>query len=116
MGGVVIAFPIIGASNHSRAGKTSLPRGRKRPKLKLQFERITALLDELEDLTRSSRKLSPRMLTQARNRVFSARHVLELHDDVIRAAQLGLGPDGDPQPHVDPEALDRFFNSQDKHQ
>jgi hypothetical protein len=57
------------------------------------------------------------MLTQARNRILSARRVLELHDDpLIRAAQLDLEPDGDPQPLVDHEALDRFFNSRDTHQ
>ena len=114
MGTIVIAFPRLRSGKW--AGDKSPLRGRKRPELKTQFDRIAALLDELECLTGGCGKQPPTMLTQARNSVLSARHALELRDDIIRAAPWDPEPDGDPQPHVDHEALERLFNIQDKDQ
>ncbi len=117
MGGIVIAFPGVRARTRRSAGKKSLPRGRKRqPQLKVQIERITALLEELEDISGHSSKLPPAMLAHARTSIRKAERMLGLRDDMGHAASPIPGQEGDPQPHVDRDVLERLFNSQDQYQ
>jgi len=115
MGGIVIAFPGVRASTRRIGRKMSLPRSqRQRPPLKVQIERITALLKELEDISGHSSKLPPTMLARTRGSICKAERMLGLRDDVASAAPPILEQEGDPQPHVDREVLERHFNSGDQ--
>ena len=112
MGGIVIAFPGVRASTRRIGRKMSLPRSqRQRPPLKVQIERITALLKELEDISDHASKLPPAMLARARDGICNAEQVLGL-----RQVPPLLQQEGGPQPHVDREVLERHFNSPDQHQ
>lgn len=90
MSAVVIAFP--GNQTSARCGgktKKSLHGSKRRPQLKMRVDRITALLDELEEIARG----------------------LE-HSALPPVIQ----DEGNPQPHVDREVLERFFHSLDRYQ
>src|SRR5215475_1993150 len=116
MGGIVIAFPGVRASTRRIGRKMSLPRSqRQRPPLKVQIERITALLKELEDISDHASKLPPAMLARARDGICNAEQVLGLRQ-VPEAVSPLLQQESDPQPHVDREVLERHFNSRDQYQ
>jgi len=117
MGGIVIAFPGVRARTRRLGKKMSLPRSpRQRPQLSVQIERITALLEELEDISGQTSNLPPAMLAQARDGSCNAEQFLGLRDDIANAAPQTLEQEGDPQPHVDREALEHHFNSRDQYQ
>jgi hypothetical protein len=113
----VIAFP----GDRSRAFRSadlakSRQRGRKqRPRLKPQIERITALLEELEGITGHSNEVPSAMLARARAVVCKAELKLGLRD-VAQPATPILEEEGDPQPHVDREVLERLFQPRDRYQ
>ena len=116
MGGIVIAFPGVRASGRRTAGTKSLPhRRRQRPQLKAQIERISALLEELNALSGASSKVPPAMLAQARDSICDAEQDLGLRQ-VPAAAPPLLEQEGDPQPYVDREALERLYHSLDPYQ
>ena len=115
MGGTVIAFPGGRASTHRSAGRKSLPRGQRR-RLKMHIERITALLEELEDISRHSSKLPPAVRARTRTSIRKAERMLGVREDVAHAASPILEQEGDPQPHVEREVLERLFNCQDQFQ
>ena len=116
MGGIVIAFPGGRASTRRGAGTKSPPRRRRqRPQLKAQMERISALLEELDALSGASIKVPPAMLAQARDSICNAEQVLALRLVPDTAPSL-LKQEDDPQPYVDPEALERLFNPRGKYQ
>jgi hypothetical protein len=116
MGGIVIAFPGVRASTRRIARKMSLPRSpRQRPPLTVQIERITALLEELEDISAHASNLPPVMLARARDGICNAEQVLGLRQ-VPDAVPPILEQEGDPQPHVDREVLERHFNSRNQYQ
>jgi hypothetical protein len=115
MGGIVIAFPGVRGSSQRR--KEYLPRSRsRRPQLMMQIERITALLEELKDISDRSSKLPPAMLASTRTSIRKAERILGLRDDVAHGRSPILEQESDPQPHVDREVLERFFYSQDQYQ
>jgi hypothetical protein len=94
----------------------SRPRSwRQPPPLKVQIERITALLEELEDISDHARKLPPAMLARARDGICNAEQVLGLRQ-VPDAVPPLLQQEDDPQPLVDREVLERHFNSRDRYQ
>ena len=119
MGAVMIAFPGVRARRIAR--KMPLPRSpRQRPPLTEQIERITALLDELvleelEAITGHSREVPSAMLARARAVVCKAELKLGLRD-VVQPATPILEGEGDPQPHVDREVLERLFQPRDRYQ
>ncbi len=81
----------------------------------MQIERVTALLEEVEDISGRSSELGPAGLARAHAGTFKARQML----DLLRVAQSApaLAEDeGDPQPYVDWEVLERVFHSQDLYQ
>jgi hypothetical protein len=110
----VIAFPGDRPRVFRSADLTRFrQRGRKqRPRLKLQIERITALLKELEGITGHSSEVPSAMLAWARTVVCKAEQKLELRDTAQQATPI-LDEEGDPQPHVDREALERLYHSLD---
>jgi hypothetical protein len=116
MGGIVIAFPGVRVSTRRIARKMSLPRsGRQRLPLTVQIERIKGLLEELEDISAHASNLPPAMLARARDGICNAEQVLGLRQ-VPDAVPPLLQQEGDPQPHVDCEVLERHFNSADQYQ
>jgi len=90
---------------NSRASK-KVPVGRsRRDGLELQVARIAALLDELEELSCHSRDVPLSMLTRARACFRNVRGMPVRPSDVE--------DEGDPQPEVDRELLDRLCRSLD---
>jgi hypothetical protein len=104
MSAYVIPFP--GKWSSARSGaktKKVRPGSRRRPpQVEAQVERITALLTELGDLSPPSADVSA-VLTQAHATIKQVRERLAL-----RGLPL-LEEEGDAQPHVDHEALERHF-------
>jgi hypothetical protein len=114
----VIAFPGDRARVFRSADLTrTRQRGHKQPqRLKPQIERINALLEELEGLTGHSSEMPSAMLTRARAIVCKAEQKLGLRD-VGHSTLPGLvDGEGDPQPHVDREVLDRLLYSPEPRQ
>jgi hypothetical protein len=114
MRGTVIEFPKHRTGEYrSKGARTSAVRAQKRPpRLKLQIERITRLLKELEGMAGHSSKVPPAMLARASASIYTAEQMLGLRD----MAQSGppiLEEEGDPQPHVDHEALERLYDARD---
>jgi hypothetical protein len=106
MSAFVIPFPGKWAGTYTSAKTKKIrPGSRKRqPQIEAQVERITGLLSELEDLSPRSADVSA-VLTQAHATIEQMRRRL-----VSRGVPL-LEDDGDAQPHVDREALERHFQS-----
>jgi hypothetical protein len=74
--------------------------------VELQVARIARLLSELEDLTRTSEDVPAATLGQARSSIEKARRII--------GPWAGSGSqveevDGDPQPDVDDERLERMY-------
>ena len=108
MSACVIPFPGKWSSGGSRAKtKKVRPSSRKRPsRVEAQVRRITELLTELEDLSPPSADVSA-VLTQAQATIKQVRE---------RLASRGLPPpedEGDAQPHVDREVMERHFQALD---
>lgn len=103
MSGKIIAFRCH--QNLKRANlyrRQKVPRGLTREvRLKLQMARISALLEELEELTgtdtRTGTGASLPLVVQARATIERANKHLERNDD------------GDPQPDVDRALLERMY-------
>ena len=101
MSGKIIAFR--SHQNLNRANlyrRQSVPRGlTKEVRLKLQIARISALLEELEELTGTSigTGASPPLVVQARATLERATKHLETSDE------------GEPQPDVDRALLERMY-------
>jgi len=115
MGGIVIAFPGVRASSQRR--KEYLPRRRsRRPQLKMQIERIAALLEELKSISDRSNQLPPAILASTRTSIRKAERILGLSDEVAQGRSPILEQEGDPQPHIDREVLERLFNYRDQYQ
>ena len=114
MGGVVIAFPGDWPRAH-RAAKTKKvsPRSRKRPPhIKAQVERITAILAELQGMSLESAEVSA-MLAQTSATMCKVEERLVSRRLSHSAPPPVTEDQGDSQPHVDPEVLERHFYSLD---
>ena len=115
MGGTVIEFPGKWASAYRGAETNDTermpPRGRKhRRLLRARVQRITALLAELELISPPSAEISA-MLTQARASICKVEERLGGRGlaDAARAAAVEV--EGDAQPHVDHDVLERHFHA-----
>ena len=117
MRGIVIDFPKYrgGESRGVGTKKPVLHRQRRPPRLELQIGRINALLEELEGITGYSSKVPSAMLARARAGVCKAEQKLGLRDAAEPATPI-IEKEGDPQPHVDREALERLYHSLDPYQ
>ena len=93
-------------------GSTALdPAIRRKRVLRLQVARIGRLLDELEELTRTSEGHRLGLVGQSRAGVKEARKILQQWPEAERNAQRSSDSEGDPQPEVDGEMLDRMYQS-----
>jgi hypothetical protein len=114
MSGVVIEFPWKRASARCIAETNdtkSLSLDRKRPRLlKARVQRITALLGELERISAPSTEVSA-MLMQARATICKVEERLGRRGLADAVQPLAIEDEGDSQPHVDPDVLERHFHS-----
>jgi hypothetical protein len=90
----------------------SVPRGqahgaRNTSVVELQVARIARLLNELEELTRLSEDVPPATLDQARAGLEKARRVIRPW--TTAGTRLDEETEGDPQPEVDDERLERMY-------
>jgi hypothetical protein len=110
MSGTVIRFPGSRAEP-GRSLSTPKPHRRDRklsPRARAQIERIADLLEEIEAMSDHSRDLLPAMQARVRDSIYQAAQFVELRD-LARSAPVSGEDEGDPQPHVDHEALERFY-------
>ena len=73
--------------------------------LERQVARIAYLLEELQDLTRSTMELTPAVMARAQATMQQARAVM----GSLEGGSGGDGEAGDPQPEVDRELVARFY-------
>ena len=115
MRGIVIEFPKHrGGESRGVGTKRSALHRQRPPRLELQIGRINALLEELESITGYSSKVPSAMLARARAGC-KAEQKLGLRDAAEPATPI-IEEEGDPQPHVDREALERLYHSLDPYQ
>ena len=99
MSGKIIAFPSRDTNRAQVYRTQAVPRPDGQAILTLQFARISALLEELEDLIGNADDRSSPRLLQARSTAERTRRMLTSHTD----------NDGDPQPDVDRSLLERMY-------
>jgi hypothetical protein len=85
------------------------PAGRNTRILKLQVARIAQLLDELEELAWTSDNFPPAIVGQAHAGIERARRILQRCSGSERNAGRENDIEGDPQPDVDGEMLERMY-------
>jgi hypothetical protein len=94
-----------------RSPADSGPAGRNTRILKLQVARIARLLDELEEFARTSDCFPPTIAGQTRAGVERARGILQPFSGSERYAGTEDDIEGDPQPDVDGEMLERMYRN-----
>ena len=102
MSGKIIEFPSRDANRAGLYRTQSVPRPDGQAVLGLQIARISALLEELEDLIGSADGRSSPHLQQARSTVERTRRILTQRTEPTCN-------DGDPQPDVDRSLLERMY-------
>jgi hypothetical protein len=85
------------------------PAIRNRRNLKLQVARIAKLLDELEELARTSNSCPPAIVCQAHAGMERARRILQPCSEFERTARRENDIEDDPQPEFDGEMLERMY-------
>ena len=85
------------------------PAIRNRRNLKLQVARIAKLLDELEELARTSNSCPPAIVGRAHAGIERARRILQPCSEFERTAGRENEIEDDPQPDVDGEMLERMY-------
>jgi hypothetical protein len=109
MSGKIIEFPSRDTNRASLYRKQAVPRPDGRAVLRLRIARISALLEELEDLIGSADGQSSPHLLQARSTVERTRRILTPRPESKASAGLETYNDGDPQPDVDGSLLERMY-------
>jgi hypothetical protein len=110
MSGKIIEFRSRDLKRGSLYRQQPVPRGPTgEATLKLQIARIFALLEELEDLTRSANECSSPLLLQARSTVERTRSILLGCAEPVPGAGLEKNVDRDPQPDIDRALLERMY-------
>lgn len=102
MSGKIIEFPSRDTNRASLYRTQAVPRAHGQAVLRLQVARISALLEELEDLIGSADGRSSPHLLQARSTVERTRRILTSRTESTEN-------DGDPQPDVDRALLERMY-------
>jgi|SRR5436189_5946674 hypothetical protein len=82
-------------------------------RLEQQVARITNLLEELEDLTNGTTDPSSSLLVQARATLEKTRRILKPCAQLVATA--AAEGDGEPQPDVDPNILERMYRDLKPH-
>lgn len=77
--------------------------------VEFRVARIARLVTELEELTRISRNIPSTTLTEARAGLEKARRVVQPWTAANRLHQLQDDLEGDPQPELDDERLERMY-------
>jgi hypothetical protein len=77
--------------------------------LKLQIARIAKLLDELEEFARTTENLPPPIAGQTQAGIERARIILQPFSGCEREAAREDDIEGDPQPDIDGEMLERMY-------
>jgi hypothetical protein len=77
--------------------------------LEQQVARVANLLQELEELAGSARSCPPATLAHARASIEKARRILGPLAGGERKAALADDSEGDPQPEIDDEKLERMY-------
>ena len=104
MSGKIIEFRSYNLRRTSLDRKQPEPRGPdSQAALDRQIARISALLEELEELTRGADGSSSPLLLRARSTVARAKKILAPH------AEAETNDAGDPQPEVDRALLERLY-------
>jgi hypothetical protein len=85
------------------------PAGRNTRILKLQIARIAKLLDELEQFARTTENLPPTIAGQTHAGIERGRIILQPFSGCEREAGREDDIEGDPQPHIDDEMLERMY-------
>ena len=102
MSGKIIEFPSRDTDRASLYRTQAVPRPDGQAILTLQIARISALLEELEDLISSDDGRSSPHLLQARSTIERTRSILTSRTESTEN-------DGDPQPDVDRSLLERMY-------
>ena len=102
MSGKIIEFPSRDTNRASLYRTLAPPRPDGQAVLRLQIARISALLEELEDLIGSADGRSSPHLMQARSTIERTRRLLTSRTEATEN-------DGDPQPDVDRSLLERMY-------
>ncbi len=114
MSGTIVPFPGSRA-DANRTFCTLRPHGRRlSSRVRAQIERIADLLEELEAISDHSSELSPAMQARVRNSISKAALIVQSCGQAKRAPGV-VEDEGDPQPHVDREVLERVFQSWEPH-
>ena len=116
MNGTIIPFPGSRADTN-RTLSTLRPRrcGRRlSSQVRAQIERIADLLEELEAISGHSSELSPAMQARVRDSISKASLIVQPLGQAQRAPGV-VEDEGDPQPHVPREVLERVFQSREPH-
>ncbi|SEP07344.1 hypothetical protein SAMN02990966_03825 [Rhodospirillales bacterium URHD0017] len=104
MSGKIIEFPSRDTNRASLCRTPAPPRPDGQAVLRLQVARISALLEELEDLIGSADDRSSPHLRQARATVERTRRIVTSRTEATEN-------DGDPQPDVDRSLLERMYRA-----
>ena len=102
MSGKIIEFPSRDTNRASLYRTQAVPRPDGQAVLRLQIARISALLEELEDLIGNADGRPAPHLLQARSTVERTRRILT-------SRMASTDNDGDPQPDVDRSLLERMY-------
>ena len=111
----MIEFPSPRASADGRVKRFRLRGLSQGPRLKWQIERVTALLEEIDDIAGRSDELPPAMLERVRADIGKAEQMLRRRGRV-RSLRLLVEEEHDTQPNVDREMLERAFLFREPHQ
>jgi hypothetical protein len=109
MSGKIIEFRSRDINRASLYRTQAVPRPDGQAVLRVRTARISALLDELEDLIGSADHRSSPHLLQARATVERTRRILAPRAEPAASAGLETYNDGDPQPDVDRALLERMY-------
>ena len=85
------------------------PAGRNTRNLKLQIARIAKRLDDLEQFARTTENLPPTIARQTHAGIERARIILQPFSGCEREAGREDDIEGDPQPRIDDEVLERMY-------
>ena len=116
MSGKIVPFPGSRADANCTLSPLRPPRSGRRlsSQVRVQIERMADLLEELEAISDHSSELSPAMQARVRDSISKAALIVQSCGQAKRAPGV-VEDEGDPQPHVDREVLERVFQSWEPH-
>jgi hypothetical protein len=113
MSGKIVEFRIHHDLKRARLYREqAVPRG---PAIQARLDRISNLLEELEDLTRGAKDLPAPLLVQARASIEKTSRIVKPGAQFAVSAGPEENDEGDPQPDVDREILERMYRDLNPH-